>query len=293
MHGAGVSIGSLVARLILGGIFLWAGIPKFQEVEFTAEQATRLVQLGAIEAPSPAVPEGTPLDEALDETFEDTEDAPAGGGELPEDTATPPVDEAPEEPIEDAADEPTEEPGGRLVQEQPLDEQPDDEPPFEDAEPADDPLIEPDAPTDVTAEPGEVAPVVTGPVKARMVHYLTLMLDAKNHPYPVVFAWLAAVTEVLGGALLIIGFLTRIWALGMVVTMVYAFALTSVPLLQTAAGSPAGLIAHLRLPEAGPQVTTMLLQLALFGLAWVIMFIGPGAVSLDRALFGRRRHHDD
>lgn len=127
---------------------------------------------------------------------------------------------------------------------------------------------EPAAPT--------VDPGADAPLEIRNVLRLAVMLDSNDLPMPVVLAWVAAVVELVGGGLLAIGLLSRIWALGLVVAMGVAFALTSLePVLAT---GPFGL---------GLDVyTKAVAQLALGTLAFGVLLTGPGAVSIDHGIFG-------
>lgn len=117
------------------------------------------------------------------------------------------------------------------------------------------------------------------PLQIRNVLRLAVLLDAHDLPMPVVQAWIAAVVELVGGGLLVIGLLSRVWALGLVVAMGVAFALTSLePLL---ASGPFGLTLDV--------YTKAVAQLALFGLAAGVLLAGPGAVSIDHGIFGGSR----
>ncbi len=152
---------------------------------------------------------------------------------------------------------------------------------------------EPPAPQDDTPEAGPDLLTPTGPVQARMLHNITIMLDKAGHPYPVAFAWLAVITEVVGGALVIVGLLTRIWALGLAVAMAYAFYFAIYLPILTVGVDETGLYRiyeSLRnIPDLEFQTrSTFFLQLSLFAAAASIFLTGPGALSLDRLLFRPR-----
>ena len=125
---------------------------------------------------------------------------------------------------------------------------------------------DPDAPSD--------------PIDARRVYGLAVELDNAGVKFPVLAAWIAAVVELVGGALLLVGLFSRIWGLGLAIAMGVAFALTSWPTLC----------------EVGPfaleisQFNETAAQLALGGLAVGVLLGGPGAISIDHGIFGRRRH---
>ena len=117
------------------------------------------------------------------------------------------------------------------------------------------------------------------PVEARRVYGLAAMLSQKDVPYPLAAAWITAITELVGGGLLLVGLFSRVWALGLAVTMGVAFSFTSCPAL--AAAGPFDL--------ALPDYLKAVAQLALGVLAFTVFLTGPGAVALDRAIFRRRR----
>jgi uncharacterized membrane protein YphA (DoxX/SURF4 family) len=114
------------------------------------------------------------------------------------------------------------------------------------------------------------------PLEIRNVLRLALTLDAAGAPRPVVLAWLAALVELVGGGLLVIGLLSRVWALGLVVVMGVAFALTSLEPIMTL--GPFGL--------DRPEYLKAVAQIALAALAVGIVLTGPGAVAIDHAIFG-------
>ncbi len=145
------------------------------------------------------------------------------------------------------------------------------------------------------------------PVKVKRVHSITLMLVKGAHPgtaadgsarmaiwpswaaadrWPVLLAWAATVTELVGGAFVLCGFLTRFWSLGLVATMVVAAWLTNFgPAIQDGTAVWGFLPNHPRFSLAGWQVLLWQLMLAMGGLS--LFFAGPGALSIDRLLFGR------
>jgi uncharacterized membrane protein YphA (DoxX/SURF4 family) len=134
-----------------------------------------------------------------------------------------------------------------------------------------------------TSEPGadsSSTPIVTGPVSARALHHVTLLLDRAGLPeYQPHLAWTAALTEFIGGALLLIGLFSRIWGLGLALAMGVAFYLVSLPaIVQTPNPFTFG--------ENIMAFSTLFNQLGLFVLAFGVFVTGPGPLSLDRALFG-------
>lgn len=121
------------------------------------------------------------------------------------------------------------------------------------------------------------------PIEVRNVIRLALDLDAKGLPRPVVLAWLAALFELVGGGLLVIGLLSRIWALGLVVVMGVAFTLTSLDPIMTV--GPFGL--------DRPDYLKAVAQLSLAALALGLTLTGPGAIAIDHAIFGGQDRRDD
>ncbi len=135
-------------------------------------------------------------------------------------------------------------------------------------------------------------------VEARKLYGIALMLHNAGHPRPVLFAWLATVTEVVGGALLLVGFMSRFWATGLAIAMVYAFILTSWASLTglvdpPVAGFP-GIWAAVR--NFGGldfhQQISAFHQISSFALAFTVMLCGAGMLSLDRIIFGSRHKKD-
>jgi uncharacterized membrane protein YphA (DoxX/SURF4 family) len=124
-----------------------------------------------------------------------------------------------------------------------------------------------------SAPQGNVAPV-----KARELHRVTLMVDRNGWRYPAAQAWLAALTELVGGVLLLVGLGSRLWALGLAIAMGVAFYLTSMAAYADTSG----------FFRAFPidAYNRFAAQAALFALAFGIVLSGGGAASLDRFMFG-------
>jgi len=96
------------------------------------------------------------------------------------------------------------------------------------------------------------------------------MMAAKGAPFPEVLGWMAAIAEFGGGIFMLLGLLSRIWALGLVILMSVAIA--------TVHGQHGF---DLR-SDTGPgfEYCFTLLMMALS-----ILVGGAGAISLDRKLF--------
>lgn len=157
------------------------------------------------------------------------------------------------------------------------------------------------------AAPRYTAADFVEPVKVKRVHYITLLLvkaanpgtDANGKPlmalwptwaaggrWPVLLAWAAVVTELVGGAFVLLGFLTRFWSLGLVFTMFVAAWLTSFGPAFQSGNTVWGFIPnHPRFQLDAWQVPLWQLMLSMGALS--LFFMGSGAWSLDRLLFGR------
>lgn len=133
-------------------------------------------------------------------------------------------------------------------------------------------------PADATVDDDGGAPADAASIEARRVYGLAAMLASHDVPYPVASAWLAAIVELVGGGLLLVGLLSRIWAIGLAAAMGTAFALTSCDVICSAGPFVLPLPDYLRAAS----------QLALGTLALTVLLSGPGAVSIDHGIFGRR-----
>lgn len=126
-----------------------------------------------------------------------------------------------------------------------------------------------------------------GATPARALHELTLTLDRLRLPKPHVWAWTITVFELVGGALLVVGLLSRLWAGGLALWTIALVALTTPSLRDSwsaiwATTDPAAV-----LPRA-----LILSQLGIFALALGLTLTGPGRWSLDGLIF-RGKGGDD
>jgi uncharacterized membrane protein YphA (DoxX/SURF4 family) len=129
----------------------------------------------------------------------------------------------------------------------------------------------------VTRDPATGELVAT----AQRLHTVTITVYKHGGPSPVAMGWLATLTELIGGALLLIGLFTRVWGIMLACTMAVAFYLTSWPVLVDL--GPFGIAADI---EGGyANFNRMYVQLALFVLAFGVFLTGGGAISLDRWIF--------
>lgn len=264
-HYAGVAIVPTLSRIVLCAIFITAGFMKFKDTDFTAEQAATLRTLGVSVSPkaTPATPATSPTarrNHAGDVEFKlasfhqatgdapttaPETDSPAASPEVPPQTP-PAVSETPPSPSDPTTTAPTDTAGT--------------------------------AASSAVAGGGGGGEMFT----ASSMHHVTLMLHAKGWPRPVLQAWLAAMTELVAGALLAIGLFSRLWGFALAVVMGVAFYLTSWPALGAAHFS------LFKLFENPMAMSTLEIQSALFVLAFGIFLTGPGPISLDRLLFGGR-----
>lgn len=121
---------------------------------------------------------------------------------------------------------------------------------------------------------------------AKRLHHVTLILIAAGceERWPVRLAWLLAITEFIGGALLLIGLFSRVWSLALAIAMLGALWWTSVPLMGELGGPFA-------IAEDVHAFHAMYAQLGLLVLALTVLLAGPGPVSLDRMIFKSHRRH--
>ena len=144
------------------------------------------------------------------------------------------------------------------------------------------PPSQPDSPPNPTeATPPSTTPPSTslapGTYTAPTLYQIALLVNSANWKYPVPLAWLAALTEFVGGGMLLIGLFSRIWGLAIAGVMGVAFYFTSLPALQNQG--------FLNLGHT--ESTTLFFQTALFVLALGVSLTGAGPLSLDRLLFTR------
>ena len=129
-------------------------------------------------------------------------------------------------------------------------------------------------------------------VTARALMRKAMLIEDSGMGSPVLFAWLVVLVQIVGSSLLLLGLLSRVWALGLCIITAGNFVFISLPVLCSKPLmylSPAGDV--LLQTQAGAE-------LGLFGSSLVVMLCGAGAFSLDRMLFGgtramrRARMHD-
>lgn len=257
----------LCLRLSLGVTFIWAGSAKlFYDHPFQGESAAVLANLGIPlggpgVAGAPAVPSP----------------APGRRGETPA-TAEPP------------AEKPSDAPAG-----------PDGGSPAPAAPPPAAAVYRASAPSAPGPFTGEDFPEAR---PAKRLYLLTVVLHRAAQPdangrvaWPVPLAspralkllpWAVAVAELLGGALVLVGFGARLWSLVLAGIMGTAIWLTAIhPALES--GSVfLGFLPPPRLDDPAQWATAwqgLLFQFVLGMAAMGVFFSGAGALSLDRAMF--------
>jgi len=268
---AGTAIVPTLSRLVLAAAFTFVGYNKvFTESTFDGQQAAILDSVGA--EIQPAGDTSARADDAAT-TVTPVRFSPASMQEDPGQSveeAAEDVGQELEEAARDAAD------AGEEVM-------------AEIEEAAGDAAAEIEDATPATAD-GMLPPPLEGEYTAKSLHKITLMLYHSDlysaaMPSPVTMAWIAGLTELIGGALVLIGFLTRLWGLALAGTMVVAFMLTSMEMNGIFQTAPWEWVTSVG------QFNTAVAQLSLFVLAFGLVLTGAGPLSIDRLLFGGG--HDD
>ncbi len=104
--------------------------------------------------------------------------------------------------------------------------------------------------------------------------------------YPVYAAFACVLTELIGGALVLVGALTRVSAAGLACVMATAMWLTQIgPAVRSGATTLGFLPAHPAFDTAAWQ--PLMLQFALFCSAVALLMLGCGRLGLDTSLFPR------
>jgi uncharacterized membrane protein YphA (DoxX/SURF4 family) len=103
---------------------------------------------------------------------------------------------------------------------------------------------------------------------------------------PVYAAYACVLTELLGGALVLLGAITRLSAFGLASTMLIAMWLTQFgPAIQSGKTVLGFLPAHADALRA--DWSPLMLQFSLFCAAMALVFLGCGCLGIDRVLFGK------
>jgi len=287
-----LTLPAFLLRLALAITFLWAGVGKIAgTAQVQGDDAARLANLrvpmvdAAPQAPAPDTPEAPvspppedPRVETPDAAEDASDDTPAPGDDDPDEGA----DQNNGDTEADAPPPMLGRRGGVTVHRV--------------AQAASTPAVANDFPD---------------PMEIKRVHTVTLILDKAVDPgltddsqpkapllpswlgsgrMPVYAAWAAAVTEVLAGAFLLVGVLTRLSALATFGVMLMAMWTTMIgPAAMHSDDAILGFIPGADDPWAPSAYATLLWQLAVLAMSLAVVLLGPGPLSIDRLLFKPRR----
>lgn len=101
--------------------------------------------------------------------------------------------------------------------------------------------------------------------------------------WPVYSAYACVLTELVGGALVLLGALTRVSALGIATVMATAMWLTQIGPAVASGKTKLGFLPDI--PIFGPGWDHLMLQFCLFSVAMALVWLGAGCLGLDRVLF--------
>lgn len=268
----------LLLRLSVAATFLWAGYGKLAYNDpMSGDDAATLANLGVITGPSTLT---APKEAEPTRTAPTDPEPPAPETPPKEEPATPSVRGGePTLPIVALV---------ALADEQPTE------------------VIAPA--TTAPQRPAYVAADFPNAVMVPRLYRIALILHAAAHPadpakqlWPAqlseprtirTLAWIAAITEVAGGAMILFGFLTRLAAMALAGNMVVAMVLTTIGPAALSGDGFLGFLPQPRMAEPdawGPAWTGMLFQFALLMMSMGLVLSGSGGLSLDRLIFGPTR----
>lgn len=257
-HFAGTAIVPTLARLVLAMAFITIGLHKIaHDVDFSAEEAATLHDEFNIDLQQAPVETVSLLRWQEDPAAQTNEES-----KPPQDESSPP--DASESDIEQAAE---------AMQQTAADAA------DKAGEAVDTAQDESDAGELIEVPRGDQGTVYRGKARLKLV----LLLHDSGMPNPVLLSWLAALTEFAGGILILIGLFSRVWGLGLAITMGMAFYLTTMQPYFTTGPFEVAAQPNLRL------YNTVFAQLGLGTLALLIFLAGPGPLSLDRLIFRPRQ----
>lgn len=313
-----LTLPSFILRLVLGITFIWAGTGKLVgTMQVSGDDAARLANLGVhlntIEVapattpnePSSEIPE---LIEPLpdDPPAESNEETSEEMGEDLQDQAKDIVEKI-EEAIDDAGD--------KVPQAPTLDEpqtEPQTEPPAPDPQAGIESIaaLNPHAGTwtRVQNTSGDrIASDFPEPLECQRVYSIALMISKAadpgltpdsqpitpimpsklaSRPWPKVLAWAAAITELVAGAFLVLGLFTRFSAFGTLFVMLVAMWMTQFgPAAFHSSDALLGFIPRADDLFSPAAYTQLLWQMALASMSLAVMFLGSGAIGIDRLFF--------
>jgi uncharacterized membrane protein YphA (DoxX/SURF4 family) len=314
-----LTLPALVLRLVLALVFLWAGLGKFATtMPVSGDDAARLANLGVTLTPIAPITDA-PASSAPEQPLNELPENIDGDDTQIDPESLPPEDQPEMQEILDRAKQRAEE--ARKNASEPPAELPE---PSTSDEPVSDPVSDPadeqsaqDAFKLLPAQyenPKKAASDYPEPMEVRKVYGIALLLSRCAEPgltadsqpikpiLPSAFASgavarsmaiAAAVTEITAGVLLLLGFLTRISALGTFCVMLVAIWTTQIgpAAMQTVPGDPAPILGFL--PNFGSlyamEYKDLMFQLACAAMSVAVFFLGSGPIGLDRLIFGASR----
>lgn len=117
------------------------------------------------------------------------------------------------------------------------------------------------------------------PLTQRSLYWLALLAERAGIPFPIEVAWGVSGVQLVGGACVLLGLFSRVWGALMAMIVAAIFVTTSLHAIKDPG--------FFRL--SADQTNMIFAQLGLFVLALSVFLVGPGAMSLDRAIFRKRR----
>lgn len=273
-----VTVTPIFLRLALAVTFLWAGSTKiFWTMPLQGEPVAVLAQMGVPLTPARAAPAAAPV--------------PAPSTPAPSVPLPPPDAKPTKAPAGKGAAAPTTQPGAAR--------------PVASATVATLPVLAQMSPNGAAGATFS-AEQFSSPVEVRRLYGLALLVRGAANPparegggaamplwpprlatgsWPVVFAWGAAITELVGGALVLVGLFTRFWAFLLAGTMAAAMWLTEIGPAVQAGKAVLGFLP----PYAATDVdrwSSPLWQFSLLMIGLAVVFSGAGALSVDRSVLG-------
>jgi uncharacterized membrane protein YphA (DoxX/SURF4 family) len=308
-----LTLPSLFLRLVLGVTFIWAGTGKLiGTMQVSGDAAARLANMG-IDL-DPIAPPQTPP--AQDEPADDTPVNPLPDSDAAQ-PASPPETQPETQPTEDLEQQAKDivEQIKQSVPATPPAQQPAATPPAQPETNSDEPSVEEKigslAAYTLTSVQHSVADRTGSdfpePLECQRVYSIALMISKAADPgltpdsqpitptmpatlatghWPKILAWSAAITELVAGAFLILGLLTRISALGTLSVMLVAMWMTEIgPAALHTNDAILGFIPNNQPWYDPASYSNLLWQLALVSMSLAVVFLGSGAIGLDRLFF--------
>jgi uncharacterized membrane protein YphA (DoxX/SURF4 family) len=157
-----------------------------------------------------------------------------------------------------------------------------DAPPAAGSAPATPAATAPTAPAASAAGPAAAKLSPMAPLTQRGLYWMTLQADRARIPFPIEVAWAVAGVKLVGGACMVLGLFSRVWGVLMATIVATLFVMTGMHVIKAG-----GAGAFFRFTP--DQSNMVFAQLGLFVLALGTFLVGPGALSLDRAIFRKSR----